>query len=226
MSMANLIVQQDAGYLMTDSGYFRSDGTIAALHPKTMILPGLPVAIAAVGAFHLGYLAQEMEGITFPTVTAFLKSVGHLMQQAYKHAGMDPEISWGRLVIAFYSAEDDCVRGCTLFTGKAAGPSDLVPWRIYPTSEVIMPDVDRSSVLSGVALTDATHFNPATDALPLIHSQRSPQDWARGMHGCMVAGDIELTRVSRHGVKTIKLFSYPDAVGLLPVEQSVTGLNA
>lgn len=217
MSMANLIIQQDAAYLMSDSGYFRGDGTIIALHPKTMILQDLPVAVAAVGAFHLGYLAQEVAGITFPNVTAFLKSVGHLARQAYKRTGMDPEVSWGRLVIAFYSAEDNCVRGCTLFTGKAAGPADLLPWKIYPTSEVIMPEVDRSSVLSGVALTDATRFDPATDAFPLIHRQRQPRAWGHGLEGCMVAGDIELTRVSREGVKTTLLHRFKDEVGSRPL---------
>ncbi len=217
MTMANLIVQRDRAFLMTDSGYFTRDGTILALHPKSMILEHLSLAIAMSGSVGCGHLAEQIKKTTFPDVQSFLRQLGPMLRAAYSSAGLDPTKDFSRAFVAFYSHEHRRPYGCTLFTSDADGPAHLSPWQAHPAAVALTPEVDQAAVFGGlIDLTDQALFDPALSSLPLIEAQRAVGgSWGEGGSGCRVAGDIDLTVISAAGIEVQTLHSFPDLVGSL-----------
>lgn len=216
MTMANLIVQGDRAHLLTDSGYFRSDGTIAALFPKSMVFEKLSLAVALTGSgMHCGHLAEQARNASLHDVDGFLRWIMPATRAAYAATKLDPVVEWARVLIAFYSPEKGRAYGCTFFTAPEAGPADLKPWRIYPVSKVLMPEIVEADVFGpDVDVRDPALFDPAREALPLIEAQRRPgRVWETVVPGCYVAGDIDLTTVSRDGVEVRTLQTFPDVVG-------------
>jgi hypothetical protein len=217
MSIGNLIVQRDSAYVITDSGYFRDDGTIAYLAPKSMEIEELSLAVATVGSLHCGYLGHVI--VNSPPIRSqdeFFNRIAGIMRDAYDLSGLDPDERWSRLLIAFYSHKHGRAGGCTLWTSseEGVGPADKEPWKLHGASVVVMPAVDRREVFGrDIDLTNAAAFNPSRDALPIIEAQRGKRDWDSRI-GCRVAGDICLTAVSRAGIETTTLHSYPDMVGM------------
>ncbi len=221
MTMANLIVQRDRAYLMTDSAYFRGDGTIATFFPKSMVLEPLTLALAMTGSLHLGYLAAEIKKREFGDVPTFLSALGEMLRVAYNAAELDPDQRWCRLVIAFYSHKHGRAYGGTLFSSPEAGPQNMAPWQVHAVSKAIMPSVDETALFGrNVDLLDAAAFDPARDAMPLIVAQRRKRTgWTVFDDACLVAGDIDLTTVSSSGVAVECLHTFPDVVDAHPASE-------
>jgi hypothetical protein len=199
---------------MTDSGYFGADGTVKMLLPKSMTIPDLPIAVAAVGAFHLGYLAKELNAgrHTFVDVEDFLRRVGGILRAAYRAEGCDPRQAGVRLAIVLYSERARRAAGCTLFT-PGMGPEDKEPWRPYPVSTLLQPNVG-AGCMPAADFRDAAAFDPSRDTGRLIDAQRAHRAWDGELEGhCGLAGDVELACVSAAGVTVTTLRSYPDRVG-------------
>ncbi|MCF8708351.1 hypothetical protein [Rhizorhapis sp. SPR117] len=219
MSMANLIVQPDAAYIATDSGYFRKDGTIIGFYPKAMELADQSIAIASVGSLHLGYLARELQ--KWPdrkgwSQIEMLARLPGIVKDAYASSGLDNSERWSRFVIGFYSHKLQRALGMTFFTADSGGPSDKKPWVLYPAPVVLMPLLAMGEVYDGpVNLADPSFFDPHRDVMPMVEAQRRKcGGWGGIAEGCSaVAGEIVLTAVTRDGITHTVLHEYPDQVG-------------
>lgn len=213
MSLANIIIQPDCAYLVTDSGYFRPDGTIVALHPKTMTFPELSLAIATTGSITCGHLAREILKAPPSTQDAFLKRIPAIVRAAYEESGMDPVERFSYAVIATYSRRLGRAVGYVLWTSPNEGAPGREPWRLHAVRGVRMPFIPPKAVPDAPDYTDPA-YSPYRNEMAFVEVQRRPRSsWGGVQAGCAVAGDIELTAVSRTGIETTTLHTYPDEVG-------------
>lgn len=221
MSIANLITQPDAAYLITDAGFFEADGTIFALWPKTFLARDDLFAYACVGncARLLLYAGHEM-GKRLGTTSFGPAGFMELIREAYDALGADPTIHYSRWVAAGWSRERNCPVGLAFFTGdNDARPGDP-PWVWREYHSLLQPHITPGELGSlGYAhrdLLEPSRFRPKTGSLALVDLVRRRRDgWgADGSEsGCMVAGKITLTKVTQHGVEMSLLHEYPDRVG-------------
>lgn len=108
----------------------------------------------------------------------------------------------------------------TFFTSPNDGAPDQKPWTLYPTPVVLMPGVSRRNVEGEECggkprnLSDPHSFDPRRDMMPIVEAQRWKKDgWSIGSDASCIAGEIELTAVTRAGITHTTLHEYPDVVG-------------
>lgn len=219
MSVCNLVVQTDAAYLVTDSGYFDSAGKIVRLLPKSIIFPEVPVAIAAVGAGALvlaeaAYEAPEqLSGGKFT-----LDRFRDLIRGLYARRGYDPRDQYTRWAAAYYSRHHGRAVGYSFSTHPDDGAPGESPWKWYPSRVLVMPYVAPVAVWGDdrkVSLSDPNAFNVKRDAMKFVDAQRRHREWGNSKIVCGVAGEIRLTKVSAAGIEEWQLHDYADRVGKL-----------
>lgn len=209
MSIANLVVQHDRAFIITDSGYFTDDGTIKLLAPKCMEFAEQSVAIACTGSLHLPLLAQELR--KHPDCTSWsqpemVKRLPDLVRDTYASWKLDPVARWSQVVIGLYSHKLGRAMGFFFWTSPDDGPTGQEPWTLYPASGVLLPqDID--------ARVDPASFDPMRDAMLIVEAQRAKREWGTIKDACCVAGEISLTTISSSGIEHTVLHEYPDKVG-------------
>lgn len=231
MSIATLITQPDAAYLITDAGFFEADGTVFALWPKTFLARDDLFAYACVGncARLVLYAGHEM-GKRLGTTSFGPEGFMELIRGAYDALGADPTIHWSRWVAAGWSRERNCPVGLAFFTSanEDVSPGEQ-PWTWREFHSLLQPHIPREELGSlGYArrdLLEPSRFRPEADGLALVDLVRQRRSgWgADGSEsGCMVAGKITLTKVTQHGVEMSLLHEYPDRVGELAGSATTT----
>lgn len=216
MSVCNLIVQPDAAYLVTDSGYFDSEGRLLVLMPKSIILPNVPVALGAVGSSGL-VLAEAFLAVPerFGAGGFTLDRFRDLIREIYQTRGYDQRAQFTRWVAAYYSTHHRRACGYVFSTNPDDGGPEEAAWKWHPVRTMVQPYVQPVEVWgteTKVAVTDPKQFLPQRDSMKFVHAQRQHLAWPNGNY-CGVAGEIRLTKVSRKGVQEWKLHDYPDEVG-------------
>jgi hypothetical protein len=221
MSLANLIVQPECAYLLTDSGLFTADGTIGALEPKMIELGDLSVAITTTGLLRASQLALAIEAVAPRDQTEMFSLLPEITFATLVAAGIDCATSHSRVLVAYYSHEEGKAGGRMLWTTPGDGPPGMFAWQMYPAWVTGMPPfamLDRQAIfgrdLEAIDLADPALFDPMHDSIALVEAQRQ---WVMGWEplppGCYVAGDVHLTAVSARGITRTVLHSYPDEVG-------------
>ena len=214
MSIANLLVQPDAAYIVTDSGFFGPDGRLLLKAPKSIVLADVPIALACVGSgntlidvIRFNPWAKSSDGFSLDAFRDFVRGV-------HEGAQIDHDVHFSRWVGAYYSRKLGRPLGFSMFThAKDGEASDRQPWTWYPARTIIMPMVPPVEVWGADIkrnLPDPAQFNPHTDFMDLVHAQRRHKFAA---FDCAVAGEILLTKVSADGVEDISLHDYGDVVG-------------
>lgn len=216
MSIANLLVQPDAAYIVTDSGFFGPDGRLLGTAPKSIVLPDVPIALACVGSgntlidvFRLNPWAKSSDGFSLDAFRDFVRGI-------HEGARLDQDAHYSRWVAAYYSRNLGRPLGFTMFThAKDGEASGREPWTWYPARTVIMPMVPPSEVWGADIkrnLPDPSQFNPHTDFMDFVHAQRRHKFDA---FDCAVAGEILLTKVNADGVADFALHDFGGVVGKL-----------
>lgn len=217
MSLVNVIVQEDAAYLITDSGSFSQDGTIAELLRKEIVIADVPVAISATG---------KIGTKVFPTVKRLLTELMkpedftldellRVVREIYGEYGFDGDAQPSTWFAAYYSRELGRAMGFKFFTNEGGGKQGVLPWTWVPTRLSLMPAVMPDKVFGKDAverMRDGRRFKVPVRAKRLVEAQRRLRPESARGH-CMVAGIIMLTEVSAAGVKQTVLHEYPDRVG-------------
>ncbi len=221
MSLANLIVQPQAAYLYTDSGYFDADGVILKLEHKIMPFPEQSLAIAGTGAGRLNpsLLFDEMERLGMHDLdqNTFLRQFRSLVRESCPEDVDGADREDRRYMIGLYSHQHQRAMGLTIFT-PGMGPDGKEPYEYHPADIVIAPMVPPAEAFGGrkINVTVPSLFDPVADGRVLAEAQRRKvTGWSHGVgDGSRVAGDIMLTKVSSAGVRFGLLNSYPDMAGL------------
>lgn len=213
MSVCNLIVQPDAAYLVTDEGFFRRDGRIMMLAPKSILIEGLPLAIGATGhGLVLASVAMEVEA-RLHAKNFTRDGFCDLVRSVYENGGFDHAAHKTRWAIVYYSKRNARPVGYSFFTDPA--DEDGRTWLWHPTRVLVMPYVEPIGVWGNdVArdITDPAIFDPMRDAMKFIHAQRASRNW-ENIEGCGVAGQIRLSKVTSSGVEEFLLHDFKDQVG-------------
>lgn len=218
MSMANLIVQRDAAYLMTDSGLFTPDGTILALGPKVLAVRSQALAIATTGslqAFVLASLIRSIPDWETCEQEVFVRALPGVVRDFYAGEGLDPDKLPTEVFIALYSRRQGRPMGLSFITGFPSPLPDGEAWKLKPCLQALSPGVDlREAYGRDVRLREPS-FVPWRDALPLVEAQRAVREgWGFMPDGVSaVAGEITLTTVSAAGIECMALHTYADVEG-------------
>jgi hypothetical protein len=218
VSIASLIVQPDAAYLLTDSGmYDEDDGKLLWLHPKVLPAPGVPFAYAAVGEAAAVLVRVAGEMLKRPT-RFYPAAFRDLVREVYAELGADPVRHYLRFVAAGFWAGEPV--GLTMFTNPADALPGEEPWTWYDCRYVIQPYFKQELQELGLAreLDDPAVFDPWEDSMRLVNAYREKRHgWGAdgSKSGCYVAGKIVLTVVSDEGVLPLRIHEYPDKVGEL-----------
>lgn len=219
MSMANLIVQPDAAYLMTDSGLFTHNGTILALGPKVLAVRSQSLAIATTGSLQAFVLASLIRSIPDWEETcdqeAFVRALPGVVRAFYAGEGLDPDQLPSEVFIALYSRRHGRPMGLSFITGFPTPLPEGEAWKLTPCLQALNPGVDLRAVFGrDVRLRDPS-FVPWRDALPLVEAQRAVRaGWGFIPDGVSaVAGEITLTIVSAAGIECTSLHTYADVEG-------------
>lgn len=214
MSVCNLVVQRDAAYMTTDSGYFRADGTIVALEPKTITIGRLPLVIGVTGngiaAAAVMVASSEADWGRGFTPNQFRD----LVHAVYALEGFDPIAHRTRWALAYFDRAKGQAIGLTFFTHPDDG-GDASPWQWLPVRVLVQPYVPPLEVFGDASprqLTDPASFDPSKEAMKLVHAQRAKRDWD-GVAGCAVAGQIRLSKVSAAGLEEFLIHEFADRVG-------------
>ena len=220
MSLGNLIVQRDAAYLLTDSGYFEAGSTrIKSLAPKVLARRRGDMAFANVGVPVLPRILRDMED-RLESDDFTLNTLTELVRDAYTGLDRDPATDASIILCAGYSRERGRAVGYSMLAGGVAlKGAKRLPWTWYPTPHMLMPSVAASELWGAnlpVDLTDPGIFDPLTDSMSLVEPQRRKHTgWGAdsSVSGCAIAGEIHLTKISAAGVEIFDLHTYPDRVG-------------
>lgn len=218
MSMANLIVQKDAAYLMTDSGLFTPSGMLLALAPKVLAVRSQSLAIATTGSLHVGVLAPLLHSIPdWETCDqeVFVRALPGVVRSFYAGEGLDPDQLPSEVFIALYSRRMGRPMGLSFITGYPTPLPGVEPWALKPRLQALNPGVDLQEAYGrDVRLRDPS-FVPWRDALPLVEAQRAVcAGWGFIPDGMgAVAGEITLTIVSAGGIECTSLHTYADVEG-------------
>lgn len=218
MSMANLIVQPEAAYLMTDSGLFTPGGTILALMPKVLAVRSQSLAIATTGslqAFVLSSLIRSIPDWETCDQEVFVRALPGVVRSFYAGEGLDPDQLPSEVFIALYSRRMGRPMGLSFITGYPTPLPDGEAWKLKPCLQALNPGVDLQAAYGrDVRLRDPS-FVPWRDALPLVEAQRAVRaGWGFIPDGVSaVAGEITLTIVSAAGIECAALHTYADVEG-------------
>lgn len=222
MSLANLIVQRHAAYLLTDSGYFDAGSTrINRLGPKVLARRKGDMAFANVGLAVLPRIGKDMED-RFEADDFTLDTMTGLVREAYASIERNPDTDVSIMFCAGFSRERGQAFGYSMLAGGITPEgAKRVPWTWYPTPHMLLPAVSNAELWGAdvaVDLTDPAIFDPFTDSMSLVEPQRRKHTgWGAdsSVSGCAIAGEIHLTKVSAAGVEIFDLHTYPDRVGEL-----------
>ena len=223
MSLANLIVQPQAAYLITDSGIFDPGTTrLIALERKVHCPSNRAVAFTSVGtaagrplgeALTAMEASRQAEGEWPDPLTDYLSVVKSVFEQM----GYMGEEHCSTFFAAGWSTTLNQAVGFIFRTRPC--PEVPEPWVWHQRDVAVNPypepvDVWGSDI--AIDLKDPSAFNPHTDAMQIVETQRLPRAWGDGtVNGCCVAGEIHLTEVTADGVTITTLHTYPDRVGEL-----------
>ncbi|MBB4633208.1 hypothetical protein [Sphingosinicella soli] len=218
--MANLIVQPDAAYLMTDSGLFTPGGTILALMPKVLAVRSQSLAIATTGSLQaivLSSLVRSIPDWEACDQEAFVRALPGVVRGFYADQGLDPDQRPSEVFIALYSRRHGRPMGLSFMTGFPTPLPNVQPWTLRPCLQALNPDVDLRAVYGREVRLRNPSFVPLRDALPLVEAQRGVRTgWGIMPDGVgAVAGEITLTTVSAAGIECAALHTYGDIEGEL-----------
>lgn len=227
MSLVDLIVQRNAAYLLTDSGYFEAGSTrIKNLAPKAISRRKGDMAFANVGVPLLPIILRDM-GDQLEADDFTLDTMTELLRNAYTTLDRDPDTDGSIVLCAGYSQERGRAFGYSMLAGGIPPEgAKRLPWTWYPTRHMLIPSVTLKELWGydvPVDLTDPDIFDPFDDSMSLVEPQRRKRTgWGSdcAVSGCAIAGEIHLTEVSADGVKIFDLHDFGDRVGELAGQRS------
>ncbi|KQX34108.1 hypothetical protein ASD04_17865 [Devosia sp. Root436] len=218
MTAINVIRRDDRIWFMTDAAVYSQTGVIEAIEDKVILLPAIGAAIATRGPYENFRVLQYMLNASGDR----LKSFDDLVEQL-------PAIIRGatarfhrdrfELTIGGYSGAREGMETYLCFSRSAQGRMRDGMGTIPEAVPVRVPDLVGSPIpaphqLAAVGIfgpISPEEFDPRTDGMRLMEGQRLYRHSTGGYH--MVGGYAQLTTITREGLTSEVLRSWPDRIG-------------
>lgn len=235
MTAINVLLQRDAAHLVTDAAWYDLDGVVQHFGPKAQVVGHWPGAIATRGPGLANALIATEAGLLFADLDAFAEAApGFLAEwcerEAHRLAGFEEQahveiiaVGWSKARNApraiFVQSRDAAglaaASGITVAEGEHAGGAfevlEIEPGYVRP--------VPSAEALAFYGVDPEADF----DAMPsltgyakgLVCAQRELREPILPGEDpvCFVGGYVMQTIVTRDGVSTSKVASFPDEIG-------------
>lgn len=225
MTVINMMVQPRArtGFIISDGAHTDPDGVVTELSPKVIVgTKRLPFAIAVTGNVAPLLIAMILGEESPLTLKQLVKRLPIAMRKAVAAASdarSIPEDAIGlALVGVVWDFAKNRAQGFSIASRDGLIRHGMEPYLWYDTdsSVTIVSGDDVASFIGRFNLADPASFNPETDGLELVRVQRELL-LETTVPGCALAyrigGEIDLTEVTKNGVKTWKIHDFHDKVG-------------
>jgi hypothetical protein len=236
MTAINVLLQREAGHLVTDAAWYDLDGVVQNFAPKSQVVAHWPGAIAARGPGLANATIATEAGLVFADFDAFANGAAAFLENWCKReadhlAGWLEQghveviaVGWSKAQdrprAIFVSSKDERaeaqVRGLTIDeeTQHLALPFEVFEIdagyvRPLPTLEAMrFYKVDPEADFD--ALPSIAHY-----AAGIVCAQRELREplLPGGKPICFVGGYMMMTTVTRYGVSTVKGIVFPDVAG-------------
>lgn len=226
MTAINLAVQsaKRAAYLITDCAFTAPDGTIDKIAGKIISFDRFPCAIGVTGNINLAVLAHALEATDARNLRSLLKGLPGALKRAVDAVKAAHGIEGcGTLRVAAWCSRQKRPVGYLIMSDQLAAEAMIgLGWGAYQVAECKNAQaihVDASELLGRpVDLSDATTFDPHVDGFRLVEAQRATSqiNITPGIDSSAcyrIGGEVELTEVTRRGVKVWCIGTFPDKVG-------------
>jgi hypothetical protein len=234
LSVANILLQPDAGYLFSDAGGWDADGRLVRVDTKLHLLPrakaavvvrGMQppasvIALALEGIDTLDHLlnwlpdmARRLKRMRFPTDSRFSDAVGGLELTVVAWRDEIDEIG---IPGGWRLTSDD--PNSPAYDGSIMPGEDAAPYKLQPSGVLWISPGPSSLAAFGKPLNgveDVFALDAEIDGLALMEIQRSEKfdvlRTGRPIH--IVGGFCEVAKVTAAGVGRRVLRYWPDVVG-------------
>lgn len=225
MTAMSLFVQPHAAYLLTDTAFYRDDGTVLHFGPKvTEIHFGDPVfgppsrmAIASTGIIgpdHIQAVLKESGCKDMVDVLDALPVIVRGLDAALPNMRRAPGVTDASILISVAMC-DDGGRPFGYIIGnersRAVEGGHIPPFELVGTRQYVMAHAGKTE--PGFEYFDPTKFNASVDAAQLLDNQRADPFGTDECRFTGVGGQGILTEVSPRGVRYHLLRTWDDRLG-------------
>lgn len=229
MTTINLAVQakRRGAYLITDCAWTLPDGRLQKVAGKVISFERFPCAIGVTGNVELLAVGEQCLAIGARNLATLVKHLPGILRRAIevtktRYPGSAEIVA--TLKVAAWSARKGRPVGYMVSSDETTARHNIgADWGAYEVAEVTSSHgtLQHVSNLLGrpCQLEDPDTFDPHSDAFALVAAQRA-EGQTLLMAGVApsfirIGGEVELTEVSRRGVKLWSCGTFPDKVGEL-----------
>lgn len=232
MTAINLAVQptRRAAYLISDCAWTHPDGRIERIAGKIISFARFPCAIGTNGRINMAILGAELEKVEARNLRTLVSALPSCLRRALdgsaKVAGVPRDELMATLKVAAWSARLGRPTGYMISSDafQAQMYGLRAPFEVWGVDHSLDGAADLDELLGkppAAQLSDAGVFDPHEEAFALVAEQRrrgqfsiTPNTGTPGI-SYRIGGEVELTEVTRRGVKVWCCGKFPDKVGEL-----------
>lgn len=228
MTAINMMVQPKAraGFIVSDGAHTLPDGTVCELSPKVVSGTGrFPWAMGITGNVHPVTLTYALAALNPLNLKQLTKRLPEAMRNAMRQTAEKHTMPLSDVLCGVRGVAWDYARKRPIGFVVVSDPEALLPgatafawyetaWNVTATPGAASP----ADILGrDVDLTDPASFEPEADGLALITAQRERGaiDAMPGLEAghCRIGGEVDLTEVTKHGVRVWQIHDFGDRVG-------------
>jgi hypothetical protein len=228
MTAINMMVQPKAraGFLISDGAHTLPDGTVCELAPKIIHGAGrFPWAMGITGNVHPATLLHALGEANPINLKQLVKRLSEAIREAMRRTAVKHAMPLDDVLCGVRGVAWDFARKRPIGFVLVSDPAALLPgaiafawhetaWNITATPGAASP----GDILGReVDITDPASFDPERDGLALIVAQRERGviDTMVGLEPghCRIGGEVDLTEVTKHGVRVWRIHDFGDVVG-------------
>lgn len=236
MTAINVLLQREAGHLVTDAAWYDLDGVVQNFGPKSQVVAHWPGAIAARGPGLANAMIATEAGLLFADFDAFADGAAAFLQnwcerEADHLAGWLEQghveviaIGWSRAQdrprAIFVSSKDETAEAEARGIEIDAETMHLaLPYQVLEIDAGYVRPLPTSEAMAFYKVDPEADFDElpsiAHYAAGIVCAQRELREplLPGGEPVCFVGGYMMMTTITRHGVSAVKGIVFPDVPG-------------
>ncbi|PJI55724.1 hypothetical protein CTI14_02425 [Methylobacterium radiotolerans] len=236
MTAINVLLQREAGHLVTDAAWYDLDGVVQNFGPKSQVVAHWPGAIAARGPGLANAMIATEAGLLFADFDAFADGAAAFLQnwcerEADHLAGWLEQghveviaIGWSRAQdrprAIFVSSKDETAEAEARGIKIDAETMHLaLPYQVLEIDAGYVRPLPTSEAMAFYKVDPEADFDElpsiAHYAAGIVCAQRELREplLPGGEPVCFVGGYMMMTTITRHGVSAVKGIVFPDVPG-------------
>lgn len=229
MTVINMMVQPKArtGYIISDGAFTAPDGTLLRAESKVVhsVYTRCPWAFGVSGNMQPRAIAQEIGEANPLTIKQLVKRLPDALRRAIvrneREFGVPRDTAYAVLIGCYWDFSAKRPQGFRVQAQRGGLVNQEVEaFEWYDMDWSLASHLEIEALLGRAAdVTNPNSFDPASDGLALVHAQRISGliDMMPGIEPghCRIGGHVDLTEVTKSGVKVWHLHTYPDEPGRL-----------